>query len=836
VAERRYDPKLIEPKWQEIWARERTWEVSNDPDEHDGREKSYVLEMLPYPSGEPHIGHLKNYALGDAIAHFHRRIGQRVLHTMGYDAFGLPAENNAIKTGVHPRDATNRSIATFREAFHRWGISIDWSRELATHEPSYYRWTQWIFLQLFERDLAYRKMAAVNWCPVDQTVLANEQVIDGHCERCGALVEVRQLEQWFFRITDYADRLLDDLDTIDWPEHVKAMQRNWIGRSEGAEVVFRCEDLDPAHAIDYSVFTTRPDTLFGATFFVMAPEHPDVFKLAHGTEYEQQVHEYVNRTITESAEQRGAADKPKTGVPLGRTVTNPVTGEQIPMFVADYVLMEYGTGAIMAVPAHDQRDYDFAKVFDLPIQRVVAPAEGEPNGPEDPTADGAFTAHTENEVLINSGQFSGMNAVAGQRAIVDWLDREGKGHFSVSYKLRDWLISRQRYWGCPIPIVYCDRCGIVPVREDDLPVELPDVEDYQPRGRSPLAAAEDWVNTRCPECGGRAKRETDTMDTFVDSSWYYLRYCDARNDQAAWDRRVLAAWMPVDQYIGGVEHAILHLMYSRFFVKALTDMHLLDVQEPFQALFTQGMILGADGNKMSKSDGNVISPQPIVDRFGADAARCYVLVIGPPDQDAAWAETGIEGVHRRLLGRMWRLADELCESASQPGAEQPSDPTDDALTIVRKAHWAIDKVTRDMTGRFAFNTAISAIIELTNEIYRYPEADPQARRFATATAASLVFPFAPHLGAEAYEMLTGRRVWDEPWPDADPDLLQTESFELVCQVNGKVRDRVSAPTGASRDELEKLCLESRGVQSHLNGQQIAKVIVVPDKLVNVVVR
>jgi leucyl-tRNA synthetase len=832
VAERRYDPKQIEPKWQEIWARERTWEVSNDPDEHDGREKSYVLEMLPYPSGEPHIGHLKNYSLGDAIAHFHRRIGQRVLHPMGYDAFGLPAENNAIKTGVHPRDATNRSIATFREAFHRWGVSIDWSRELATHEPSYYRWTQWIFLQLFKRDLAYRKTAAVKWCPNDQTVLANEQVIDGRCERCGALVEVRQLEQWFFRITDYADRLLDDLETIEWPEHVKAMQRNWIGRSEGAEVDFRCEDPDLAHPIDYSVFTTRPDTLFGATFFVMAPEHPDVFKLAQGTEYEQQVHEYVNRAITESAEFRGSADKPKTGVPLGRTVTNPVTGEQIPMFVADYVLMEYGTGAVMAVPAHDQRDYDFAKAYNLPIRQVVAPADQDEAPPEGE----AFVSHTENETLINSGQFSGLNAVEGQRAIVDWLDREGKGHFSVSYKLRDWLVSRQRYWGCPIPIVYCERCGMVPVREEDLPVLLPDIEDYQPKGRSPLAAAEDWVNTRCSECGGHAKRETDTMDTFVDSSWYYLRYCDARDDDAAWDRKALAMWMPVDQYIGGVEHAILHLLYSRFFVKALADMELLDVQEPFRALFTQGMILGADGNKMSKSDGNVISPEPIVERFGADAARCYVLVIGPPDQDAAWADTGIEGVHRRLLGRLWRVADELCESAPQPGADQPHDPAGDALTIVRKAHWAIDKVTRDMTGRFAFNTAISAIIELINEIYRYPEADPEARRFATATAASLVFPFAPHLGAEAYEMLTGRRVWEEPWPDADPDLLVTETFELVCQVNGKVRDRVNAPTGATREELERLCLESRGVQSHLNGQQVAKVIVVPDKLVNVVVR
>ena len=851
VSERRYDPKQIEPKWQEIWADEHTWEVSNDA-AHDGasadtREKSYVLEMLPYPSGEPHIGHLKNYALGDAIAHFHRRIGRRVLHPMGYDAFGLPAENNAIKTGIHPRIATERSIASYRHWFHRWGISIDWSRELATHEPSYYRWTQWIFLKLFERDLAYRKRAAVKWCPVDQTVLANEQVIDGCCERCGSLVEIRQLEQWFFRITDYADRLLDDLDTIHWPEHVKAMQRNWIGRSEGAEVVFRCEDLDPAHPIDYPVFTTRPDTLFGATFFVMAPEHPDVFKLAEGTEYEQSVHEYVNHAITESVELRGDADKPKTGVPLGRTVTNPVTGQQIPMYVSDYVLMEYGTGAIMAVPAHDQRDYDFAKTFDLPIRRVVAPrGEGDQDGggatqsvsadaraPED----SAFTAHTQDEVLINSGQFTGMNAVEGQRAIVEWLDREGNGHESVSYKLRDWLVSRQRYWGCPIPIVYCERCGMVPVPEDDLPDELPEIEDYQPKGRSPLAADEDWVNVKCPDCGGHARRETDTMDTFVDSSWYYLRYCDARNDHAAWDRQVLRSWMPVDQYIGGVEHAILHLLYSRFFVKALADMDLMDTQEPFQALFTQGMILGPDGNKMSSSKGNVIAPSEIIERYGADAARCYVLFIGPADQDAAWSETGIDGVYRRLLARLWRLADELAEnSVTTEAADQPIDPEGDALTIVRKANWAIEKVTRDVADRFAFNTALSAIIELINEIYRYPDADRQARRFAAATAASLVFPFAPHLGSEAYEMLTGRRVWEEPWPDADPSMLQTETFELVCQVNGRVRDRVHAPSGAERNELEKLCLESRGVKAHVDGHEISKVIVVPDKLVNVVVR
>jgi leucyl-tRNA synthetase len=826
MSDRRYDPGQIERKWQDVWAREGTWEVSNDPGpggDADLREKSYVLEMLPYPSGEPHIGHLKNYSLGDAIAHFHRRIGRRVLHPMGYDAFGLPAENYAIKTGVHPRISTDESIAAFQAAFRSWGISIDWSREIATHEPSYYRWTQWIFLKLLERGLAYRKEAAVNWCPVDQTVLANEQVIDGHCERCGAEVELRQLEQWFFRITDYADRLLDDLETIEWPEYVKAMQRNWIGRSEGAEVTFRCEEL----GIDYPVFTTRPDTLFGATFFVMAPEHPDVSRLAAGTEHEKEVHEYLNRVTTESIEEREAAEKPKTGVALGRTVTNPVNGEQLPMFVSDYVLMEYGTGAIMAVPAHDQRDYEFAVAFGLPIRQVVAPADGEVR------EGAAFVEHSPDERLINSGPFSGMSAVEAQQAIVDWLDREGRGHASVSYRLRDWLVSRQRYWGCPIPILYCDRCGMLPVPEADLPVELPDIEDYQPRGLPPLAAAKDWVNVTCPRCGGHARRETDTMDTFVDSSWYFLRYCDPHNERTAFDHRVLRQWMPVDQYIGGVEHAILHLMYARFFVKAFADMGLLDVQEPFQALFTQGMILGPDGHKMSKSQGNVVSPMPIVERYGADAARCYILFIGPPDQDAAWSEASLEGVYR-FLARLWRLGDEL--GGTRAGADPPLYPEGDALTLVRKANWAIDKVTGDMGGRFAFNTAIAAVMELVNEIYRHAEADPAARRFATATAASLLSPFAPHLGAEVYEQLTGRRVWEEPWPDADPAMLQADTFELVCQVNGKVRDRVMARTGAARDELERLCLESRGVQAHVDGQEIARVVVVPDKLVNVVVR
>ncbi len=849
MSERRYEAREIESKWQAVWADEGTWEVANvsgqaatgvgsRPAAGSGRaprDKSYVLEMLPYPSGEPHIGHLKNYAIGDAIAHFRRRTGHRVLHPMGYDSFGLPAENNAIKTGVHPRAATEQSIAAFQRAFRSWGISIDWTREIASHEPEYYRWTQWIFLQLYKRGLAYRKESAVNWCPNDQTVLANEQVIDGRCERCGHAVELRQLEQWFFRITDYADRLLDDLDKIDWPEHVKTMQRNWIGRSVGAEVNFRCADLN----IDYPVFTTRPDTLFGATFFVMAPEHPDIFKLAAGTANEQQVHDYVNHALTESAEERGDVEKTKTGVFLGRTVTNPVTGEQIPMYVADYVLMEYGTGAIMAVPAHDERDFAFAREYDLPIRQVVAPRDGSPI----PT-DEAYVTKADDAILVNSGDFNGLTPKAGLERIVHWLDMEGIGHPSVNFRLRDWLVSRQRYWGCPIPIVYCDEHGMVPVPEDELPVRLPDVEDYQPKGRSPLATAEDWVNTSCPECGGPARRETDTMDTFVDSSWYFLRYCDARNDDAAWDPVVLRDWMSVDQYIGGVEHAILHLLYARFFVKALADMELLDVQEPFNALFTQGMILGPDGQKMSKSRGNVIPPAPLIERFGADTARTYILNMGPPDQDAAWNDNALSGAHR-LLSRLYTLGSELAAATGRAGTDpggdaeavtQPADPTGDGLTLVRKANWAIDRVTSEFVGRFGFHNAIAAVTELVNDLYRFPQAALEARRFAVATAASLIFPFAPHLGAEVFEMVTGRRAWEEPWPAADPAMLVAESFELVCQVNGKVRDRVQAPSGATREQLEQLALGAPGMMAHLDGHELVKVIVVPDKLVNVVVR
>jgi leucyl-tRNA synthetase len=818
MADLRYDHKEIESRWQRLWADERTWEVTNEP---DGRERAYVLEMLPYPSGEPHIGHLKNYSVGDVVAHYQRRKGLRVLHPMGYDAFGLPAENHAISTGQHPRESTEAAIASFQREMRAWGISIDWSREFGTHEPRYYRWTQWIFLQLFEHGLAYRKEAAVKWCPHDQTVLANEQVIDGRCERCGHEVEVRQLEQWFFRITDYADRLLDDLDAIDWPENVKRMQRNWIGRSEGAEVTFSCEDP----AIDYPVFTTRPDTLFGATFFVMAPEHPDVFRLTEGTGQEHAVHEYVNHALNETSEERGDAEREKTGVFLGRHVINPVNGERLPMYVADYVLMEYGTGAIMAVPGHDPRDHAFATRFGLPVREVVG-------GGEDVQAE----AYTGDGPLVNSHpEFDGLPNREALERIVAWLDHEGKGHASVNYRLRDWLLSRQRYWGCPIPVVHCPRCGIVSVPEDELPVLLPDIDDYAPKGRSPLAAAEDWVNTSCPSCGGPARRETDTMDTFVDSSWYFMRYVDAGNDEAAWDPAVLAAWMPVDQYIGGVEHAILHLMYARFFTKALADLGHVGFQEPFARLFTQGMIT-RDGAKMSKSRGNVVSPQAYVDRYGADTARCYILFIGPPDQDADWSDKGVEGVHR-FLGRLWRLAVSVGEDT--PEHPIPDELSQADLELLRKTHWAIEKVTDDVAGRFAFNTAIAAIMELTNTVSRHREAgsaSPGALRFALATAASLLFPFAPHTAADAYHRLLGTRVWDEPWPASDHRYLERETYELVCQVNGKVRDRVEAPSGAPREELEALCLEAANVRAHIDGHDVVKVVVVPEKLVNVVVR
>ena len=804
----RYDPQAIERKWQQVWEDEQTFHVPNpqDVERGDKTRKTYVLEMLPYPSGELHMGHVLNYTLGDVVTHLRRRRGYEVLRPMGYDAFGLNAENAAINAGGHPREITERNIAAIREQAKRLGWAIDWGREVSTHLPEYYRWTQWLFLKFFEAGHTYRKEAPVKWCPHDQTVLANEQVIDGRCERCGTEVEGRTLEQWFFRITAYADRLLEEMELLEeWPERVLTMQRNWIGRSDGATVVFRVEDLDA----EIPVFTTRPDTLFGATFFVLAPEHPLIERMKT-----PETERYVRRAAARSTVERET--KEKDGVFTGHYATNPVNGARIPIWVADYVLMEYGTGAIMAVPAHDERDFEFAKRYELPIVRVVQPAEGEV------VADEAFSAHTENEVLVNSGEFSGLPAPEGKERIVAWLEQRGLGRRSVGYRLRDWLLSRQRYWGCPIPIVHCRDCGLVPVPEDELPVLLPEVEDYLPKGQSPLAAAEDWVNIDCPRCGKPARRETDTMDTFVDSSWYFLRYVDADNDRAPFGRALVDYWLPVNQYIGGIEHAILHLMYARFFTKAMNDMDLLGFREPFLRLFNQGMIY-RHGAKMSKSKGNIVDPIEYTESYGADAIRLYTLFMGPAEHDKEWQDEGVDGV-ARFLQRLWRVAHEV---AARDGPGSPEG------LLARKAHQTIAKVTDDIERRFVFNTPIAAVMELVNEISRTPD-DPAAR-FAAETAVSLIQPYAPHIAAELWEVLGHERVWAEPWPEADPALLEQETFELVVQVNGKVRDRVNVPIDLSDEELVATATASPKAQAFLDGKQIRKTIVVPRKLVNLVV-
>jgi leucyl-tRNA synthetase len=816
----RYDPKSIERKWQGVWEREGAFTVPNpeSPRSGDSGKKTYVLEMLPYPSGELHMGHVLNYTLGDVVAHLRRRRGYTVLRPIGYDAFGLPAENAAIKEGRHPREVTNRNIAAIREQMKRMGWSIDWSRELSTAEPEYYRWTQWLFLKFFAEDLAYRREAFVNWCPNDQTVLANEQVIDGHCERCGWEVEARSLEQWFFRITAYADRLLEEMNLLEsWPERVLTMQRNWIGRSEGAEVIFRIEELD----IDIPVFTTRPDTLFGSTFFVLAPEHPLVSRLAQGTPDEQDVLEYARHAAARPAVERADPEKEKTGVFTGHFVTNPVNDNRLPVWVSDYVLMEYGTGAIMGVPAHDERDYAFAERYELPIKPVVVPADGEI---EEGTV---FIGHSGDEKLIDSAQFSGMSSTEAKEAIVEWLESRGHGRPAVSYRLRDWLLSRQRYWGCPIPILYCDECGMVPVPEEDLPVLLPEVEEYMPKGRSPLAAAEEWVNTTCPKCGGKALRETDTMDTFVDSSWYYLRYCDPRNGQAPFDRAIVDYWLPVNQYIGGIEHAILHLLYARFFTKVMNDLGLVDFREPFARLFNQGM-LHYHGAKMSKSKGNVIVPDQYVDRFGAEAVRLYVLFMGPAEADKEWQDAGIEGMFR-FVGRLWRLGIEV--AGAEPNGVPASGP------LVQRAHETIAKVTDDIERRFQFNTPIAAVMELVNDIYHAKDDPARAAevRFATETAVSLIQPYVPHLSEELWERLGHERLWRTPWPEADRSLLERETFELVVQVNGRVRDRVEVPVGLSEDELIARAKELPRVKPYLDGKDVKKAVVVPGRLVNLVV-
>jgi leucyl-tRNA synthetase len=794
-----YDPQAIEMKWQRVWEDERAFYVDDPVPGEEPSDKFYMLEMLPYPSGDLHMGHVLNYTLGDVLTHFHRRHGLHVLRPMGYDSFGLPAENAAIREGGNPREITERNIANIERQMRRLGWAIDWDRVIAAHEPEFYRWTQWLFLRFLERGLAYRKEAPVNWCPNDQTVLANEQVVNGRCDRCGALVEYRKMEQWFFRITAYADALLADHALIDWPERTKAIQRNWIGRSEGAELLCRFDELD----VDVEVFTTRPDTVFGATFFVFAPEHPLVDTLIEVSPHGDEIREYVRRAGTKRGEERAAAQE-KTGVFTGLYAKNPATDELMPAWVADFVLMEYGTGAIMGVPGHDQRDREFAERFDLPVRQVVDEEAG---------------------VLVNSEQFTGMEVEEAKRAIVEWLGKRGRGRPAVSFRLRDWGFSRQRYWGAPIPVVYCGSCGIVPVPDDELPVLLPEVEDYRPKGKPPLASNEEWLHVPCPSCGGEGTREADTMDTFVDSAWYFLRYCDPHNSQEPFARRLVDFWAPVDQYVGGIDHATGHLLYSRFFVKVLNELGLLGFREPFQRLFHQGWVRQG-GTKMSKSRGNVTAPDQLADMHGADALRLYILFVGPADQDMDWTEEGIEGVGR-FLRRLWRIV----QAASEGGHDGAADGGDGPL--VRKAHETIAKVSDDIGRRFVFNTPIAAVMELVNELGRDPGA-PGAR-FAAETAVSLIQPYAPHIAEELWAELGHDRLWEQPWPVADESKLQRETFELVIQVNGRVRDRVEASVDESEDELIARAKASPRVQAHLDGKEIRQTIVVPRKLVNLVV-
>ena len=831
----RYDPAPVESKWQAVWEREGAFRA--EPLSRDGerpvlpaRPKAYVLEMLPYPSGEIHIGHVKNYTMGDVIAHYRRRTGAAVFHPMGYDAFGLPAENAAIRTGEPPARVIDRNIARIRDQLKRLGFSVDWDSEIATSDPEYYRWTQWLFLRFLERGLAERREAAVNWCPNDQTVLANEQVIDGRCERCGAEVELRQLTQWFLRITDYAQRLLDDMDElVDWPERVLTMQRNWIGRSEGARVAFRSGDEE------IPVFTTRPDTLFGATFFILAPEHPAVGRLVAGLPQEAAVREYAAAAARSSAAERGDAERAKTGVFTGRSVVNPVTGEEIPVWVSDYVLMDYGTGAIMAVPGHDERDLAFARAHDLPVRRVIAP---EGVAADEPVEE----AYVGPGKLVNSGFLDGMEVPEATRAVTEWLAERGLGERTVGYRLRDWLISRQRYWGAPIPVIHCPACGVVPVPDDELPVLLPEVDDYAPRGQSPIATNAEFVEVACPSCGGPARRETDTMDTFVDSSWYFLRYTAPHLSSAPFEREVVDYWFPVDQYIGGVEHAVLHLLYARFFTKVLHDAGLVAVREPFARLFTQGMIY-RDGAKMSKSKGNVVAPDDLVERFGADTLRLYVLFMGPAADDAEWSDRGVEG-QRRFLDRLWRLV-----GALEPGAPavRPTresledDPA--ALELVRKAEATVAKVTGDIAERFSFHTAISAVQELVNLGTKHvsegtleTERERVALRYAAQTAVSLLFPFAPHVSSELWEALGGRDLWREPWPEADPAFLERDTITVVVQVNGKLRDRMDVAPGTGREELLGQARALPKIASAIDGREVVREVIVPDRLVNLVIR
>jgi len=841
-----YRPQEFETKWQRRWQETRAFEVSEDP----GRPKFYCLEMFAYPSGHAHMGHVRNYSMGDVLARMRRMQGANVLHPFGWDAFGLPAENAAIKNELHPRAWTLDNIAHMKGQLQRLGFSYAWQREVATCQPDYYRWNQWLFTRMFERGLAYRRRSTVNWCARDQTVLANEQVVDGGCWRCGTPVETRDLEQWFFRITAYADELLSAIDDLTgWPEKVLTMQRNWIGRSEGARVRFPVVADGSVDGEVVEVFTTRLDTIFGATFVTLAPEHPLVERFAAGSADAGALRAAVARFRGQDRMARLTGEVEKEGFETGRHVVNPFTGEQLPVWIGNFVLGEYGTGAVMAVPAHDQRDFEFARKYGLPIVPVVQP-EGE-------TLDGAtLTAAYEGPgTLVASAEFSRLASDEARRRMTESAEARRIGEATVQFRLKDWGISRQRYWGTPIPIIQCQRCGLVPVPDEDLPVELPDVAEFSGRGDSPLAHIPEFVNVTCPKCGAPAQRETDTMDTFVDSSWYFYRFCDPTNDSQPFDPAAVKYWSPVDFYIGGVEHAILHLIYSRFFARVFRDLGLVEHAEPFDHLLTQGMVL-KDGVVMSKSKGNVVDPDEIVERYGADALRLYVLFVAPPEKEVEWSDAGIEGAFR-FLGRVWRLADRLIPALA--GAPPPGGLTfdDGERAMRRRTHVTVDRVTRDIVPRMHLNTAISATMELVNDLYAFCDArgvrttgrdDEPAPSFdrpettavlreAIEALVRLLSPFTPHLSEELWERLGhDDGIVAASWPAFDPAVAREEAIEVPVQVNGKVRARVTVGRGASEDEMREAALAAPGIEAFLAGQEVVKTVVAGGRLVSIVVR
>jgi leucyl-tRNA synthetase len=833
----KYPHDRIEKKWQARWAEDEIFRL----DTSSGRPKFYCLMMYPYPSGELHVGHGRNYIIGDALARFKKMEGYEVLAPMGWDAFGLPAENAAIERDIHPAQWTRDNIAKMKKQFYDWGVVYDWTREVTSCDPSYYKWTQWLFLQMYKAGLAYRKAASVNWCPSCKTVLANEQVIDGDCERCGSTIEERFLEQWFLQITRFADQLLDDLETLeDWPERVIAMQRNWIDRSTGVELDFRIKGSDRS----LRVFTTRPDTLFGATFMVISPEHPEVAVLAEASPRQAEINAAVKRFAADRVSGKLRKEPGKEGVFLDAYCVNPMTGEDIPIYIAPYVLMEYGTGAIMAVPAHDQRDFEFAQRYGLEIREVIRA-----RGQEDAAAE-LQAAYDGEGVMVNSGPFDGTPSRDGFDRVAEEIEKRGIGERKVNYRLRDWLVSRQRYWGAPIPIIHCPGCGTVAVPDEDLPVLLPEVVDFKPSGdgKSPLATNEQFKNVPCPRCGGTAERDTDTMDTFVDSSWYFLRYLSPDDDSKAFDRELVDKWLPVDQYIGGVEHAILHLMYARYFIKFLHSQNLLSFDEPFARLFTQGMIC-KDGVKMSKSKGNVVSPEVLIERMGADTMRLYILFSGPPEKDAEWNDESVEGCHR-FLNRVYRKFQAhnniIIQSVTKP--IDVSALSDAEAKVYRKVHWTIDKVAKDINDNFHFNTAISAAMELTNELYAFDEqlgdrtVEPGTSaaaviRFAFDSLVRLLAPMTPHICEELWQRMGhDRSVFETPLPTADPRYVTEETYDLVIQINSKIRARETVAYGTDRPELERIAMANDRVRELVGHKKPAKVIVIPNKLVNIVVK